>query len=267
MEPGQPVDRWDRGAPLERYVGRWSRLVARQFLAWLDVPAGRRWLDLGCGPGALARTILERAAPRAVDGVDRSEGYVAYAREHVRDPRARFEVSDAQALPPPVEPYDAAVSGLLLNFLPRPELAVEGLARAVRPGGVVGSYVWDYAGRMELMRHFWGAAGALDPSARDLDEGGRFPLCHPEPLARLFQGAGLDGVATRAIDIPTFFTDFDDYWSPFLGGQGPAPGYAMALDEERRGALRERIRAGLPIGPDGSIHLIARAWAVRGVRR
>src|SRR5439155_875266 len=153
--------------------------------------------------------------------------------EHVRDPRARFEVGDAQALPPAAEPYDAAVSGLLLNFLPRPELAVQGLTRAVRPGGVVGSYVWDYAGRMELMRHFWDAAGALDPSARDLDEGGRFPLCRPEPLARLFQGAGLDGVATRAIDIPTFFTDFDDYWSPFLGGQGPAPGYAMAP----RGAL------------------------------
>jgi SAM-dependent methyltransferase len=264
--PSQPADRWDCGEPLERYVGRWSRLVAREFLAWLDVPAERRWLDVGCGPGALARTILERAAPRAVDGVDRSEGYLAHAREHVRDPRARFEVGDAQALPPAAEPYDAAVSGLLLNFLPRPELAAQGLTRAVWPGGVAGSYVWDYAGRMELMRHFWDAAGALDPAARDLDEGRRFPLCHPEPLARLFREAGLDGVATRAIDVPTVFADFDDYWSPFLGGQGPAPGYAMALDEGRRGVLRERIRAGLPIGPDGSIHLIARAWAVRGVR-
>jgi len=240
--------------------------VAREFLVWLARPTGGRWLDVGCGPGALARTILERASPRGVDGVDRSEGYVAYAREHVSDPRVRFVVGDAQALSSPVEPYDAAVSGLLLNFLPRPEVAVQGMTRVVRSGGVVASYVWDYAGRMELMRHFWDAAAALDPAARDLDEGRRFPLCHPDPLARLFRDAGLDDVETRAIDVPTVFTDFDDYWAPFLGGQGPAPGYAMELDEDRRRALQERIRAGLPISPDGSIHLVARAWAVRGVR-
>jgi SAM-dependent methyltransferase len=241
--------------------------VARELLVWLARPVGGRWLDVGCGPGALARTILEQASPRAVDGVDRSEGYVAYAREHVPDPRARFVVGDAQALVRPAEPYDTAVSGLLLNFLPRPELAVQGMARAVPSGGVVGSYVWDYAGRMELMRHFWEAAAALDPAARDLDEGRRFPLCHPEPRARLFREAGLDAVETQALEVPTVFADFDDYWAPFLGGQGPAPGYAVALDEDRRRALQARIRAGLPTRPDGSIHLVARAWAVRGVRR
>ena len=161
--------------------------------------------------------------------------------------------------------YDAIVSGRVLNFIPQPERAVAEMARAARPGGVVAAYVWDYAGKMQLMRHFWNAAVALDPAAFDLDEGRRFPICKPGPLADLFRSAGLKDVEVRAIDIPTDFQDFDDYGSPFLGGQAPAPGYAMSLSEERRAALRERIRAGLPFALDGSIPLVARAWAVRGV--
>ncbi|HEX9439300.1 MAG TPA: methyltransferase domain-containing protein, partial [Roseiflexaceae bacterium] len=180
------------------------------------------------------------------------------------DERARFEVADARALPFETATYDAAVSGLVLNFIPDQPKAVAEMARVTRPGGTVAAYVWDYAGEMQLMRHFWDAAVALNPAARDLDEGRRFPICRPGPLARLFRDAGLKAVETRAIDVPTDFRDFDDYWSPFLGGQAPAPGYAMALTEEQRAALRERIRAGLPIAADGSIHLIARAWAVRG---
>ena len=117
-----------------------------------------------------------------------------------------------------------------------------------------------------MMRHFWDAAGVLDPSAQKLDEARRFPLCNPEALTDLLQTAGLEKVEVRAIDVPTVFRDFEDYWSPFLGGQAPAPGYAMSLGQERRVALRERIRAGLPTNPEGEHHLIARAWAVRGVR-
>ena len=138
------------------------------------------------------------------------------------------------------------------------------MARAVRPRGVVAAYVWDYAGKMELMRYFWDAAIELDRAAFELDEGRRFPLCQPGPLTALFTQAGLRDVQVRSIDVPTRFRDFDDYWTPFLGGQAPAPGYAMSLNEERRGALRDRIRAKLPIASDGSIELIARAWAVRG---
>jgi len=116
------------------------------------------------------------------------------------------------------------------------------------------------------MRIFWDAAAALDPAANELDEGRRFPICRPEPLAALFRGADLRGVEVRAIDVPTVFRDFDDYWAPFLGGQGPAPGYVMSLSEEARATLRDRIRATLPTAADGSIALTARAWAVRGVR-
>jgi SAM-dependent methyltransferase len=263
--PG-PKDVWASGAAYEPYVGRWSRLVARDFLAWLAIPPGMRWLDVGCGTGALSTSILEHAVPRAIMGIDPSAGYVAYAQEQVQDPRVRFEVGDARVLPYETDAFDAVVSGLVLNFVPEPDRAVAEMARAARGGGTVAAYVWDYAGRMELMRHFWDAAVALDPAALELDEGRRFPLCQPGPLADLFRGAGLDDVEVRAIDVPTVFRDFDDYWSPFLGGQAPAPGYAMSLDEQRRAMLREHIRAGLPFQADGSIQLIARAWAARGTR-
>jgi SAM-dependent methyltransferase len=147
--------------------------------------------------------------------------------------------------------FDAVVSGLVLNFVPEPDRAVSEMARVARRGGTVTAYVWDYAEGMQMMRHFWDAAGELDPRARELDEGRRFPLCGPEPLTDLFRTTGLDKVEVRAIDVPTVFRDFDDYWSPFLGGQAPAPGYAMSLGQERRARLRERIRAGLPTNPEG----------------
>jgi SAM-dependent methyltransferase len=257
---------WASGQAYEPYVGRWSRLVARELLAWLAVPAGARWLDVGCGTGALSATILAVAAPSAVNAVDQSEGFVGFAREQVRDSRASFEVGDAQALRFEDASFDAVVSGLVLNFLPSAEHGVVEMARVARPGGVVAAYVWDYAGEMQLMRHFWDAAGELDPAARELDEGRRFPVCRPGPLEQVFQGAGLHKVAVRSIDVPTDFRDFEEYWAPFLGGQGPAPSYAMSLDDEQRAALRERLRAGLPTAEDGSIRLLARAWAARGSR-
>jgi SAM-dependent methyltransferase len=259
-------DVWASGAAYEPYVGRWSRLVAREFLKWLAVPPGKRWLDVGCGTGALSKAILDAAAPSAVMGIDPAEGFIAFARGQVVDARVRFELGDAQSLPSEAGRYDAVVSGLALNFVPRPDQALAEMVRVARPGGTVAAYVWDYAGQMQLMRHFWDAAVALDPAALELDEGRRFPLCQPEPLAALFRSAGLRQVETRALDVPTLFRNFDDYWSPFLGGQGPAPGYVMSLSEARRAALRERIRAALPVASDGSIHLIARAWAVRGLR-
>ncbi len=267
MHPGAPQsDNWITGAPYERYVGRWSRRVARAFVAWLAVPAGRRWLDIGCGTGALTEEILKLASPSEITGVDSSEGFIAHAREQIGDEHVRFEVAEAQALPFDVASHDAAVSGLVLNFVPVPERVVTEMARVTRPAGTVAAYVWDYAGRMEMVRHFWDAAAALDAAALERDQGRRFPLCNPEPLRDLFRACGLHDVEVRAIDIPMTFRDFGDYWTPFLGGQGPAPSYAMSLAEDRRAALRELIRARLPIAPDGSIQLTARAWAVRGIR-
>ncbi len=262
--PSEPPDTWANAAAYDRYVGRWSRLVAREFLSWLAVPPGGHWLDAGCGTGALTAEILATAAPRLVTGIDTSASFIAYARAQQPDPRAGFHISDAQAIAESDATYDAAVGGLMLNFAPQPERVVTELARVTRAGGAVAVYVWDYAGEMQMMRHFWDAAAALDPGARRHVEGSRFPICRPEPLTALFSAAGLAEVDVRAIDVPTRFRDFDDYWDPFLGGQGPAPGYVMSLGAEPRAALRERVRAGLPIQPDGAIPLIARAWAVRG---
>ena len=267
MTAPERKDTWASGVAYEPYVGRWSRLVAREFLEWLAIRPGACWLDIGCGTGALSQTILEVASPQLVLGVDPSEGYLAFAREQIQYTRADFLLGDAQALPVSSSAYDIVVSGLVLNFVPQPGQALREMVRAVRKGGTVAAYVWDYAGQMQLMRYFWNAAMALDPAACTLDEGQRFPLCQPQPLRQLFQAAQLRKVEVRSIDVPTTFRDFDDYWSPFLGGQGPAPGYAMSLSEERRVALREQIRAALPIAPDGSVHLIARAWVVRGVRK
>jgi SAM-dependent methyltransferase len=263
MEQGAR-DIWDSGDALEHYVGRWSRMVARAFLQWLGMPPHSRWLDVGCGPGALTETILSAASPIAVTGIDPSDQYIAFARARIKDSRVTLEVGDAMALAAQTATYNAAVAGLVLNFVPDADAAVAEMARVTRPGGLVGAYVWDYAVGMGLMRKFWDAAVALDPLAIELDEGRRFPLCRSQPLAQLFSGAGLREVQVRPIEIRTVFRDFDDYWSPFLEGQGPAPGYAMSLTEERRAKLRERIRSTLPFEPDGSIHLNARAWAVRG---
>lgn len=264
LKPQASSDTWALGDAYEPYVGRWSRLVAAEFLKWLNAPTDAHWLDVGCGTGALSQTILQLAGPKSIKGIDRSDGFVAYTRAHVSDARATFEVGDAMALPVETGAYDVAVSGLVLNFVPQPEQMVAEMAGAVRPGGLVGVYVWDYAGKMELMQRFWEAAEALDPAVAELDEGRRFPICQPEPLRQLFEVAGLNNVEVRPIEIATVFKDFDDYWSPFLGGQGPAPSYAMSLSEEQRAVLRERIKASLPFAADGSIPLMARVWAVKG---
>jgi len=259
-----PAEVWENAESLERYVGRWSRLVAREFVAWLHVPPGSRWLDVGCGSGALTETVLAEAEPESIEGVDTSEAFVAYAASRVTDPRASFAVADAQALDRPDAAYDAVASSLVLNFLPDPARGAAEMRRVVRPGGVVAGYVWDYAGEMQLMRRFWDAAAELDPAAADIEEGRRMAGCNPADLEALFSGAGLEEVETRVIDVPTVFADFDDYWSPFEGGQGPAPGYCVSLPPDRRAALRERLRETLPAAADGSISLVARAWAVRG---
>jgi len=196
--------------------------------------------------------------------VDRSTAYAKAAAKAVADERAKFLAADAQALPVGEGVFHAAVSGLMLNFVPDPRRTLQEMAWAVESGGMVAFYVWDYAGRMEMMRHFWDAAVALDPGARARDEAQRFPICRPEALQPLAIAARLTDVETRGLEVPTEFRDFDDYWTPFLSGEGPAPGYCASLEEGHRMRLRDALRARLPVQPDGSISLIARAWAVRG---
>ena len=256
---------WGSSGPYEQYVGRWSRVVAREFAHWLRLPAGLRWGDVGCGTGALTGQILMVCQPGSVVAVDKASGFLSDARRMITDPRVKFAQSDATALPWADASCEAAVSGLVLNFVPNSRAMVAEMARVTRPGGQVAAYVWDYSGGMQMMRLFWDAATQVDPQAAASDQAERFPICQPEPLKRLFQEAGLNSVDVRAIDVPTVFRDFDDYWTPFLGKQGSAPTYLASKDGETRDRIREMLRERLETAPGSSIHLTARAWGVRGV--
>jgi SAM-dependent methyltransferase len=255
---------WREAVAYDAYVGRWSRVVARRFLNRLAIPAGSRWLDVGCGTGALTGSVLRCSSPAVVLGIDPSAPFVGRAAAQVRDRRAAFCRGSAQDLPVGDVSVDAVVSGLVLNFVPDRPAALGEMRRVTRPGGVVAAYVWDYADGMQLVRRFWDAAVECDPAAHPLDEAVRFPGCRPGPLAELF--AALDDVVVEEVVVPTVFADFDDYWGPFLGGAGPAPAYVTSLGEDQRTALRQTLRARVPVADDGSIHLTARAWAVRGRR-
>jgi SAM-dependent methyltransferase len=257
-------DAWQAGDSYDLYMGRWSRQIAPRFLDWLGVPEGREWLEVGCGTGALSGAIVARCQPKDLLAIDSSEGFVATARKNVGDKRATFQTGDARALPLDSASRDAAVSALVLNFIPDRAKALAEMKRVTRPGGTVGFYVWDYpGGGMGLMRAFWEAAASLDPGAADLTEDKRFPFCTPEGLSALAREVGLTSVECAPVEVPTVFKDFDDYWRPFTLGTGPAPGYCASLAVDARERLREKLHASLPRAADGSIPLTARAWAVR----
>ncbi|MET0425655.1 MAG: methyltransferase domain-containing protein [Actinoplanes sp.] len=250
------ADVWESGDAYEAYVGRWSREVAREFVGRLEVPPGRRWLDVGCGTGALGATVLAAAAPATVTGVDRSAGFLRAA------PGSPVR-GDALALPFRDGAFDVVVSGLALNFVPRPAGAVVEWARVVAPGGLVAAYVWDYAEGMQMMRLFWDAAADVDPRAAGRDEAGRFAICRPAALRDAWAAAGLNNVATGRIEVPTVFAGFDDFWQPFLGGQGAAPAYLATLPAGHREAIRQLLHA--RVG-EHTIALSAAAWSVRGFK-
>jgi len=264
MTSDAPQEQWDSGEAYEFWVGRWSRKIALEFIDWLAVSPGLTWGDVGCGTGALAECILRKADPACVLAIDRSDAYVSAARSRVADIRARFEAADACALTWPAEACDSTVSGLVLNFVRDPNAMVGEMVRVTRPGGTVAAYVWDYAGGMQMLRLFWDVALELNRGDSRLDQAERFPLCQPGPLETLFGRAGLTSVSARAIDVPTVFRDFEDYWNPFLGKQGAAPAYLASLPEESRDRIRDALRARIVPAPDGSIAMTARAWAVKG---
>jgi SAM-dependent methyltransferase len=198
---------------------------------------------------------------------DPSEPFVEYARRHLVDRRISFVVAGVGRLPTRPGGFDSVTSALALNFFPEPKAAVGEMRRIAATGGLVSACVWDYADRMELLRCFWDSAAAVDPGARDLDEGRRFPLCRPDALVALFRGGGLAEVACDPVEISTRFSSFSEFWTPFLGGTGPAPSYVASLDPRRREALAAHLERSLAREPDGAISLVARAWMVRGVGR
>jgi len=257
-------DRWTGGTTYELFMGRWSRRLASRFVSWLRVPAAAHWLDVGCGTGALTRAVCEDADPASVLGCDTAESFIAYAREHVRHPRVSFTVAGVGSLPAREGGYGSVTSMLALNFFPDPDGAVREMASLARPGARISACVWDYSEGMEFLRRFWDAVVALDPAARDLDEGRRFPICRPEALIDTFRKAGLSEIRCDAVEVPTPFADFGDFWRPYLSGPGPAPTYLASVDSERRETLAKELDRTLPRADDGTIPLTARAWAVCG---
>jgi SAM-dependent methyltransferase len=246
-------------------MGRWSRPLAIAFVEWLQPARSANWLELGCGTGALTSTMCELCEPASIVACDLSEPFVEYARAHLPDPRVSFIVTGSAALPRRDGGFDGAVSGLVFNFLPDPDAALASVRDRLHGGATASAYVWDYAEGMEFLRLFWEEAVTLDPRAAAVDERTRFPLCGAPALATLFRSGGFAQVETGALEIPTVFTTFDDYWQPFLSGTGPAPGYVASLDPTNRERLRQRLERRLPAESDGRIPLRARAWAVRGV--
>jgi SAM-dependent methyltransferase len=257
-------DSWSNAIAYERFMGRWSALVARKFLEWLAVPPARSWLDVGCGTGSLTRLILETQQPSEIISIDPSQEFISHAQRSISDPTVKFMIGQAQSLELDSNSIDAVVSGLVLNFVPQPEAAISEMLRVTKPGGTIGIFIWDYSDGMKMLRYFWDAAVGLDDKARELDEGIRFPLCREGQLEALVRDAGLKQVQATAIQVQTIFQNFDDYWQPFLGKVGPAPNYTMSLDAKDRGKLEHQLRKSLPIDEDGSISLVARAWAVKG---
>ena len=257
-------DSWGSGIAYERFMGRWSNLVAQKFLRWLDIAPARTWLDVGCGTGALTRLILESYQPREIIAIDSSADFISHAQRSITNSSVHFKVGLAQSLDLDSNSIDAVVSGLVLNFVPQPIEAVLEMLRVTRPGGKIGIFLWDYADGMQFLRYFWDAAVKLDQNAREHDEGVRFPICREGQLESLVREAGLKQVEGTAIEINTVFQSFDDYWQPFLGKVGSAPSYVNSMDPENRQKLEDKLRTSLPIGADGSISLTARAWAVKG---
>lgn len=260
----QMPDRWVSGEAYERYMGRWSRRMAKEFIHWLAPPSGWSWLEVGCETGALTAAICGEASPGALVACDPSAQFVDFARSGLTHPALTFQVASAADLPHAVDGFDAAVAGLVLNFIPDPAEAMAEMVSRLRPGGLLAGYVWDYSAGMQFIKIFWEAAAELDPAAAELDEGPRFPLCHPEALAGLLEGAVLEQVEARGLEIDTIFPNFDDYWAPFLGGTGPGPAYVMSLPPEARERLRLRLKERLTHGGEGPVALQARAWAARG---
>lgn len=263
MSQHSEFDAWNAAQSYEHYMGRWSRKIAEGFIDWLAPPENADWLEIGCGTGALTKSVLATCVPRSILATDRSADFVAHARQDIDDARARFEVADAVALPFKNASVDIVTSALAMNFIPDNQQALSEMRRVLRPGGILSFYVWDYpGGGMGFIEEFWEAAAEIDPEAAALNESSRFPFCTIDGLEQICREAGIPEAKVAPIEIETVFPDFEAFWHPFTLGAGPAPGYCNSLPAEKRQALKQHLAGKLDTG--GKVILPARAWAVSG---
>jgi len=251
------------GEAYERLMGRWSRLVGEAFLDWLDVRKGLRWLDVGCGNGAFTEAIMTHCAPAAVAAIDPSNAQLAYARERPSTKSAQFQRGDAQRLPFDDATYDVAVMALVISFVPDPLKAVTEMARVVRPGGWIATYMWDRPGGGTPVEPIYVAARSLgmDPPLPPGVE-----ISRAQAMRALWEKTGLTSIETRVIRIPVVFSDFDDFWDSVFVPVGPQGKFLQDMSPAARDQLRARLREQLPVSVDGRIAYEAFASAVKGRR-
>ena len=255
-------------AAYEQMMGRWSHRLARPFLEFAAIGDVDTVLDMGCGTGSLAFALADAAAKTKITGIDASQAFVDYAKSQAPDPRLVFEQGDATALPYADYAFSAALSLLVLNFVPDYEKAAREMVRVARPGGVVAASVWDFRGGLTYLRMFLDTAAALDPNAEATrSKIYSMPLTAPGELAQLWNKMGLQEVEQTSLTLRMDFQSFADYWEPWLGGQGTVGPYAASLEGEKKALIERHLRlAYLAGGQDGPRSFAATAWAVRGVR-
>jgi SAM-dependent methyltransferase len=246
----------------DRHVGRYGPGLAATLIDFAGVAPGMRALDVGCGPGALTAVLAERLGAANVCGAEPSEPFAEACRGRL--PEVEVVLAPAEALPFPDGAFDATLSQLVVNFMSDPEVGVRDMARVTRPGGVVASCVWDYAGEMTLLRAFWDAAREVEPErAAAVDEGVVMRWCAEGELGELWRAAGIGEVRLDSLVVRASYAGFDDLWAPLPSGVAPSGAFCKSLDEDRRAALRDAYRRRLGVG-EGPFELTARAWAVAG---
>lgn len=258
---------WSNSDAYEAVMGRWSRIAADEALNWLALPPGLRWIEIGCGTGALTEAILTNGDPAEIFAIDPSPDFLAQAAKRIRDKRVTFRSGGVEELKGPNERYDISIAGLVLHFMTDPHQGLAAMTRAVRPGGTVAGYIWDVACAEQFTSPFWRAAGSLESSAKTWEPLYRLQLNSVERVTELFTNARLAQVAVATLDFPVVFRDFADYWEPgLLDGSSPIQRYIRTLSQDQQAALRERLREQLPTAHDGSIPLRGRLWIARGTK-
>lgn len=255
---------WSSGENYDNYMGRWSSLVAYQFVPWVNAEKDLDWLDLGCGTGQLSEAIFEIAKPNKVVGIDQSAGFLQLAQEKLKAFKFRCEHGNATQLAQPNSTFDVAVSGLCINFLSNSEKGIQEMYRVVKPGGKVGIYVWDYSGKMEFVRLFWDAVQEVDKGSKRFDEGKNASICRPHELESIFLRIGLESIDVAEINIDMRFSSFDNYWLPFFYGQGMLGKYLLSQSQNNQIRLKHSLESRIHKKDDGSFNLKARAWCIMG---